>query len=190
MKESVTDILNKYLSIYPLEKDKLNRLFEFINTHKSEEITDWNNFDGHIVSSGFIYAKNDKKFLVLFHNDFKRYVYPGGHVDSTDKSILDAAKREIKEESGIDNFKLVSTDSDENVPMDIDIHLIGYNERLDLPEHYHFDFRYFFVIDSISDIKVDPEEHFTYKWIDVEEFINNCHYGDAINKILNLIKKN
>ena len=126
---------------------------------------------------------------MLFHNDFKRYVYPGGHVDKTDKTILDAAIREIKEESGINDFELVKITNNENVPMDIDIHLIGYNERLNLPEHYHFDFRYLFVINKISDVKVDPEEHFNYKWIDIDEFKNNCNFGDATNKTIKIINK-
>ena len=38
------------------------------------------------------------------------------------------------------------------VPIDIDTHRIGYNERLNLPEHLHFDFRYLFVIAHFLDV--------------------------------------
>ena len=44
---------------------------------------------------------------VLYHNDLKMYLYPGGHVDDNDNSILSAAEREVKEETGLVDFKLL-----------------------------------------------------------------------------------
>jgi hypothetical protein len=85
----------------------------------------------------------------------KMFLYPGGHIDSNDINILQAAKREIKEETGLENLELLKIVENELVPFDIDTHKIGYNERLNLPEHYHFDFRYLFMIESISDIQAD-----------------------------------
>ena len=29
------------------------------------------------------------------------YIYPGGHIDKSDTSVLEAAKREVKEETGL-----------------------------------------------------------------------------------------
>ena len=186
MKNDILNVIDKYLTIYPDEKDKQQQLLDFVKTHTSEEIRDWNNFDGHIVVSGFVYAKNDQKFLVLYHNDFKLYVYPGGHIDATDNTILDTAKREIKEETGLENLELFKLTDDEMVPLDIDKHRIRYNERLNLPEHYHFDFRFLFFVDKISDIVLDKEESSDYKWIDIDELSHN-NYGSVAAKILKLI---
>lgn len=183
MKEEVFTILDKYLKIYPEEKEKQQKFIEFLNRNDNSSIIDWNNFDGHIVASGFMYAKKDKKFLVLYHKDMKKYVYPGGHVDAKDKNIFEAAKREVKEETGLDNFQNINIDNDKLVPMDIDIHHVEINERLNLPRHYHFDFRYLFIIDNISKINQDEEELGDYKWVSLSE-LNMGYITSKIKKIL------
>ncbi len=46
------------------------------------------------------------------------------------------------EKTGLSNLEQLKLFENEQIPVDIDTHLIGYNERLNLPAHYHFDFRY------------------------------------------------
>ena len=189
MKTSLLNILNEYLLLFPDEKQRQQQLIEFLSNHTTKDFTDWNNFDGHIVASGFVYSPEDEKFLVLYHNDLKMYLYPGGHVDDNDNSILSAAEREVKEETGLVDFKLLELTKNKMVPIDIDTHRIGYNERLNLPEHFHFDFRYLFVIDKISDIHIDTEEMSDYKWIDINELRNDLNYGKVAKKIERLLPK-
>lgn len=182
MKEVILNILDKYLKIFPNEAKRQEALLEYLKRNNDKSVVDWNNFDGHIVAGGFIYAKHDKKFLVLWHKDLNMYLYPGGHVDLNDKSILDAAIREVKEETSLNDFSLVSLQNDKYVPIDIDTQNIRPNLRLDLPSHYHFDFRYLFVVDKICDIKIDLEEHSEYKWINIDEFKQNENFGEIYTK--------
>lgn len=183
VKESILNIVNEYLQVFPQEKERLKQLISFIFSHSDKQFTDWNNFDGHIVASGFVYSLSDKKFLVLYHKDLKMYLYPGGHIDSNDKDILSAAKREVVEETGLKDFKLYKVDNNEDIPIDIDTHIIRYNERLNLPQHYHFDFRYLFVVDKISDIYIDQEESSDYKWITLNELESDPNYGNIVKKL-------
>ena len=168
-----------------IQKNTLN----YEDYYSLRESVDWNNFNGHVVAGGFVYSKKEKKFLVLYHKDLKMFLYPGGHVTSNDKDPLCAAIREIKEETGLNNFVQVCISQNKLVPLDIDTQLIGFNQRLNLPEHYHFDFRYLFVIDEISDIEIDAEELSNYKWIDIDELSNNSKYGWMIEKINNALSK-
>lgn len=46
------------------------------------------------------------------------------------------------EKTGLSNLEQLKLFENEQIPVDIDTHLIGYNKRLNLPAHYHFDFRY------------------------------------------------
>lgn len=190
MKEQIIKILDNYLKIYPEEKIRQERFINYLKNHDSKEIRDWNNFDGHIVVGSFIYAKKENKFLFLYHKDLKMYLYPGGHVDKEDKTILDAALREAKEETGLDNFKVLQNAKDELIPLDIDTQFIEYNERLALPSHYHYDFRYVLMIDEIQDIKIDTSELRDYKWLDYEEVINMKRYSNIKDKLINIIKDN
>ncbi len=126
MTQDVLTIVKEYLSIFQEEK-RQEKLLDFLKTHRKEEYFDWNNFDGHIVASGILYAKKEQEFLVLYHKDVKTYIYPGRHIDLEDASILSAAKREVIEETGIKDFKLVKIAEEEEVPFDIDTHKIAYN---------------------------------------------------------------
>lgn len=184
------NILLKYLEIFPEEKDRQKKFIDYLKSFSEEQIIDWNNFDGHIVASGFIYAKAEKKFLVLFHKDIDMFLYPGGHIESNDKDILEAAIREIKEETGLIKLNQIIIGNDKLIPFDIDTHMISYNKRLNLPEHYHFDFRYFFTIDKIENIKIDKEEHSSYKWIDTSELASDKNFETIILKIQRIIKEN
>ena len=189
MKDNIPNILEEYLLLFPEEKKRQEKLVNFLKDHTEKEFTDWNNFDGHIVASGFVYSKKDDKFLVLYHRDFKIFIYPGGHVDDTDTSILNAAIRETKEETGLSDFNLFKFTENKNIPIDIDTHEIDYNERLNLPKHFHFDFRYLFIVNKISDVHVNPEESLSYKWVDIDEIrkIHGCEL--ALRKIEKLISR-
>lgn len=187
MTTDLLDIINEYLLLFPDEKRRQEKLTDYVRMHNSEEITDWNNFDGHIVASGFVYAIKEKKFLLLYHNDLKKFLYPGGHIDKDDDSILKAAIREVREETGLSELEIFKVNGNKIIPLDIDTHIIPYNERLNLPEHYHFDFRYVFLIDKISDIKIDTKEISNYKWVSYEELREERSYGIVIKKIEKLL---
>lgn len=188
MNDILLKIIDKYLLIYPDEKLRQEQLINFLNMYDKFELFDWNNFDGHITVGGFIYDKSNSSILLLHHNDLKMYLYPGGHVDIKDKTLIDAVVREISEETGLLNLNFLKICDDELVPFDIDTHLIQYNDRLNLPEHYHFDFRYLFVVDKISDIVIDSEECSDYSWLSIDELVGDLNYKNVvlkINKIIN-----
>lgn len=185
MKDMFNKILDEYLVINSSEEKKLEQFREFINTSNDNEIGDWNNFNGHVVASAFIYSKKDEKLLLVYHNDFKIYLYPGGHMEESDITPVDTAVREIKEETGIINIKQVNICDNKLVPIDIDIHKIEYNKELNLPSHYHFDLRYLFFIDEITEVVLDTNELSDYKWVsivDIEE-----QFGGVLNKIKKII---
>ena len=117
------------------------------------------------------------------------YLYPRGHVNSNEISPLQTAKREILEETDLKNLKQLMLSENELIPINIDTHLIEYNERLNLPSHYHLDFRYLFTVDKISRIKIEQNELSNYKWIDIYELKNDLNYGKIVNKIENIINK-
>jgi len=182
MNDSIKEVLEKYLMMFPEEKQRQKKLISYLQKNSYGEAIDWNNFNGHIVASGFVYARREAKFLMLYHKDLDMYLYPGGHVNADDENILEAAIREVKEETGLIDIKQFYTCNNKLVPIDIDTHEIGYNERLNLPKHNHFDFRYFFIVDRVKDIKIDTYEHSDYRWISARELAKNEDYARIVNK--------
>ncbi len=188
MKNETLEILNQYLEVFPEETERQAKLKNYLETHHYKEVIDWNNFDGHVVASGFVYSKKENKFLVLYHKDMKRFLYPGGHVDSTDATILEAARREVEEETGLSKLQEVNISSNPFVPLDIDTHLIPYNERLRLKEHLHFDFRYLFLVEEIPNILIDSKECSEYQWVTMKELKEKLGNQLVLEKINQFIQ--
>lgn len=183
MRDLLLKLMSEYLVLFPSEQQRQEKFIEYLKNHDDNQITDWNNFDGHVVVGGFVYAKEEQNFLVIYHNDLKMFLYPGGHIDSGDVNPLEASKREVFEETGFDDIEEVVLSNNGLIPIDIDTHVIPYNERLNLPEHYHFEFRYIFTIDSIKEVKLDLSESSNFKWISIDELRDDKNYGRIAKKI-------
>jgi len=189
MKDIVLNILSKYLEKFPDEQERQKKLVNYLNTHSDLQLTDWSNFDGHITAGGFVYAIKEEKILLLFHKELNMHLYPGGHSEPNDENPLNTAIREVFEETGLDKLELVKICDDKLVPIDIDTHIIGYNKKRNLPEHYHFDFRYLFTIDEITNVKLDEEESSDYKWTDINALYENKNDEKVEYKIKEIIIK-
>ena len=111
------------------------------------------------------------------------YLYPGGHCEKSHNSILVTAKKEVIEETGITNFEAIYISKNKNVPIDIDVHKIPYNARVNMPKHYHFDFRYLFFVDKEYEINVDQKEIGNYKWGDEKQLKSDKNYGKILEKL-------
>ncbi len=123
----------------------------------------------------------------MYHNKMKMYTYLGMYIDLCDVNSLVVAIRKLKEKIESMNFEKVNIAKNELVPVDINTHIISYNARLNLPQHYHFDFRYLFIIDKILNVKVDGTELSNYKWINIDELSSDPNYGKIVEKLRRLL---
>lgn len=182
-KDLIQTLLLGYVSKFPKEKSRLKELNTYLNKTNQRDMCDWDNMNGHMTASAFIYNKSNSKFLVLYHNDLKYYYCSGGHCEDKQESPLETVYTEIGEETGIKELTLIG----DSVPVDIDIHNIPYNVRVNIPAHKHFDFRYLFVIDDVYDIKLDESELSDYKWVGIDELGMYSNYGRTIKKLKDIL---
>lgn len=138
---------------------------EVINT--SQDITSRIHFPGHVTTSAVI-LNQDFKVLHIRHKFLKKWLLPGGHCEHEDETLMEASLREAFEETGIfsENLKPVLKN---NVPIDIDLHLIPYNYEKGEPEHWHADFRFAFFLVSCNNIKLQLEEVTDYAWLSLDQ---------------------
>ena len=111
------------------------------------------NSQGHITASGLVI--NDDKVLLIFHPYIKRWLQPGGHIDEGETPI-NAAIREVYEETGL----ICTLASNEQDPIDIDIHLIPSNPKKGEGEHLHIDLLYQLKVEK-QDV---PLEEIQFNW--------------------------
>ena len=189
MKNSVQNIVKGYLKNYSDESEKLIKLCSLLKNEDDNfsKLFNRKNFEGHITASAFIYCIDERKLLLLEHKALKKFLQPGGHVEMIDKEIIDAAKREILEETGLKDFNIVSIDEDINIPFDIDTHFIPDNDKKNEKGHYHHDFRYLFTVLKAHGVQLDFNESTGYKWVSIDELKNQERFITIIEKIENLL---
>jgi 8-oxo-dGTP pyrophosphatase MutT (NUDIX family) len=91
--------------------------------------------EGHITASAWVLNPPATHVLLTHHRRLGQWFQLGGHLEPDDASVLDAALREAREESGLTSIRALSMEI-----FDLDRHLIP--ARPGEPAHFHYDVRY------------------------------------------------
>lgn len=96
---------------------------------------------GHVTTSAFVTTRDRSAVLLILHKKLQRWLQPGGHLEPDDSDVLAGARREVREETGLEALELA-------VPglFDVDVHAIP--AFGDQPAHQHFDVRFLFSTDA------------------------------------------
>ncbi|WP_059008485.1 NUDIX hydrolase [Streptomyces specialis] len=136
--DHIRTTLADYLDRHPEAKTELGIVLGLLDD--GDDLTSRKTCPGH-VTAGAILVRPDSHVLHILHNATGKWLLPGGHLEASDGTLLQAAGRELTEETGIP--PLVITPHSQ-VPLHIDIHPIDANPAKDEPAHQHFDFRFLF----------------------------------------------
>ncbi len=100
---------------------------------------------GHLTASALVVDAERGRVLLTLHKKLKMWLQMGGHCESGDATVADAALREATEESGIEGLTLLPVG-----PVRLDRHPIP------APCHWHLDVQYAAIapagaVEAISD---------------------------------------
>lgn len=156
--QHIRDTLTAYLDQRPGDKDSLSTLLTALED-TAETITSRKEFRGH-VTTGALLLRPDGRALLIEHKALGKWLFPGGHLEEDDETLMRAALRELAEETGIDPGLVTPVSP---VPLHIDVHPIPANPAKDEPDHQHFDFRFVFRTDA-EVAGLQAEEVLDYSW--------------------------
>lgn len=154
--------LRRHLALYdaaqPGELAVVARFVELLGT--VPDPFDRNEPRGHVTASALIVNATRDRTLLIHHRKLGRWLQPGGHVESAmDASMMDAAMREAREETGLASLRI-----DGESPLDLDVHVIP--ARGAMPAHAHHDVRFLFLADEAETPRSDEPEDI--RWFDFE----------------------
>ncbi|MEU8569148.1 NUDIX domain-containing protein [Streptomyces pathocidini] len=136
--DHIRDTLDEYVEVHPQDKPNLAPVLELLDA--GADLSTRKEFRGH-ATAGAILADAAGRVLHIRHRALDRWLLPGGHLEADDARLLDAAQRELTEETGIPASAVVPAGMR---PLHIDVHPIPANDAKGEPRHQHFDFRYLF----------------------------------------------
>jgi 8-oxo-dGTP pyrophosphatase MutT (NUDIX family) len=116
---------------------------------------------GHITCTALVLHPNGRRFLLMHHHRHRRWLLPGGHVEESDVTLADAARREAIEET-----EVRIEPAGPVLLAGMDVH--GIPARKHEPFHLHHDL--IFVFAANSEEFVPTEEAPQVAWCGPDEF--------------------
>jgi 8-oxo-dGTP pyrophosphatase MutT (NUDIX family) len=94
---------------------------------------------GHITASAVVLSPDRHHVLLVYHERLRRWLQPGGHVEVSDATVIDTARREVCEETGV-----ILDDDQTGTLVAVDVHEIPATDRE--PFHLHHDLMFHFSV--------------------------------------------
>lgn len=172
-RNELVDSLRSYETSYLEEKDFIPRflslLINFENCYERALLS------GHMTGSAWIVTRSGTSALMVHHRKLNRWLQPGGHADGLE-NILEVARKEAEEETGLKSLKLHSS-----TIFDIDIHVIP--SRKSEVAHFHHDIRFLFTADPKEEYVVSEESN-NLSWISLDIMSDYIGENQSIHRMV------
>jgi len=96
---------------------------------------------GHITCSAVVLDPERRRVLLMYHHRFRRWLLAGGHVEETDPTLSDTARRETTEETTVRIARTIGL-------VGLDVHGIPARKGKREPFHLHHDLIFAFEAES------------------------------------------
>ena len=175
--QNLKQLLKSYIQKNPYEVNAI-KMLNFLNNH--DGCFEKDNLPGHFTGSAWVISPDKNKILMTHHKKLNMWLQLGGHADG-EKDLKLVAIKEAKEESGFNNFSILSEEI-----FDLDIHKIeSMNEE---PEHLHYDVRFLLEADPNEQNIIISEESHDVKWIHLDDVLEYNSEG-SISRMVEKTKK-
>ena len=121
----------------------------------------------HFTASAWVTNPAHDKVLMLYHNIYNSWAWPGGHADG-EADLLKVALKEIREETGIANVRPAQTANISLEILTVDAHFK--RGRYVVP-HLHLNLTYLLEADDGQALRSKPDENSAVRWFRPEEAV-------------------
>lgn len=160
---SLIDDIRNYIPENEQEARDKEVVLQFIE--KNTDCLNRENLMAHFTTSIWTVNKERTKTLMVYHNIYNSWSWIGGHADGCE-DLASVAMRELEEETGVKNAKLVSNEIFSLETLTVDGHV---KKGVYIPSHLHFNITYLAEADEEEVLVVKEDENQAVKWWTFEE---------------------
>lgn len=155
--------IENYIPYNEQEENDKEMMLKYIDTF--EDVLTRENRMCHFTASNWIVNKERTKVLMIYHNIYKSWAWTGGHADG-DSDLLHVALKEVEEETGLKNLKLLSDGIFGIQILTVDSHI---KKGKFVPSHLHLDCCFLLEADENEVVKIKADENSGVEWIDIDK---------------------
>lgn len=119
----------------------------------------------HFSTSIWTVNNDHTKTLMVYHSIYNSWSWIGGHADGME-NLREVALRELQEETGVKNARLVSDEIFSIETLTVDGHI---KKGVYVPSHLHFNVTYLAEADETEVLVVKEDENQAVKWFTFEQ---------------------
>ncbi len=150
------------------EREKVDKEVILDFASKNDNILTRDNKIAHFTASGWITNKDRNKILMIYHNIYNSWAWVGGHADG-DADLFHVVKKEIEEETGITNVKLLSNGIYGLNVLTVFNHI---KRGKQVNAHLHFDIEYLLEADEKDSIRIKEDENSKVGWVPIDKILD------------------
>jgi 8-oxo-dGTP pyrophosphatase MutT (NUDIX family) len=122
----------------------------------------------HMTASAWVVNSKHDKALMVYHNIYQSWSWLGGHADG-EQDLLAVAIREVKEESGVTDVRVLSDSIFSLEVLTVDGHI---KRGRYVSSHLHLNVTYLLEVDEKDPLLVKPDENSGVKWFTLDEAVS------------------
>ena len=154
-------MIERYLPLNEQEEKDKHFILKAMEIH--DNLLERKNRFMHFSASCWITNQTRTKVLMIYHNIYDSWSWCGGHADG-DADLCAVALKEMKEETGIDQYHLLS-----NTPFSLEVLTVDGHVKNNeyVSSHLHLNLTYLIEADEKTPLILNKKETKGIKWIPV-----------------------
>ncbi len=124
----------------------------------------------HVTVSAWTVDPAFERVLLIYHNLYDSWGWVGGHADGDD-DLQSVALRELAEETGVENARVVSVGLGDLLSLEV-LTVDGHEKRGKyVSSHLHLNITYLVVADPAQSIRIKADENSGVKWVPLDDIL-------------------
>ncbi len=166
---NITTLIKQFMPRTIFQQESKGRILAQLEQY-GEQLYSRDTLHGHMTASAIILNPQLDKILMVYHNIYNSYAWPGGHADGEEDLYL-VAYEEAREETGVEKLYPVGRSilSVESLP--VQEHMKNGKK---VATHYHYNVTFGFICSEKEKLKIKPDENSSVKWLDIQMLPQYC----------------